>query len=492
MYNGTRMRFQRKIVRDRVRGIGIILALGLVPVVMVSTSEAAPVRARAAAKVSARTQVAMPDNPKYADFKAALDKMLTDQSSDYAPALDILLKATEDDDSVIMEWMKAAASQGSVAAERWLLNLKLTDIPLEKVHSPEVKEAYRGMLRLADKGYVPALLDVSASLRMGLGVAKDEVASQRKLMDACRGGNFLARDQWLAATKRISAFSDKDKPEVASEINRGNHYVMFRLANLTVDPATRNEWLAKAAKSGSAAAYFALSALVSSTKPKESEVLLREAVRLYNVDALYTLGTVLLSTDEVTSFAREAGITPDPQRGWHLLRLAAALGHPQSTMALGRAYYNGTQGLPQDYEKAYAYFSSPRMGGYAAVASARAVALLLGKGVKQDAATAVKLLERANKVGYPQATINLAYAYYKGVGVQADARRAADLLSEAATAMPAAYVYLAYITAKGGPGLPADPSQAKRFIRLASMDMGDRASQLYDSLLVKGEWELRP
>ena len=89
--------------------------------------------------------------------------------------------------------------------------------------------------------------------------------------------------------------------------------------------------------------------------------------------------------------------------------------------------------------------------------------------------------------------MHLAYAYYKGIGVKADARRAADYLSEAAaTGIPGAYVYLAYITARGGEGLHADKEQAQRYVRLAAMDMGEQAQKLYERLMESGEWIPQP
>ena len=483
------MNFQLQTGKRVVRQGLLVLLFGALAGVA-SPANAAPRRTTPPSKAPAKAVV--PDNPKFADFKAALEKMVKEQSSNYGEALDILLSATDDDDSVIPVWMQAAAAQGNAAAERWLLNNRLSNIQPEELNSPEIKEAYQGMLRLADKGYVPAILDVSEALRKGIGVTKDESAAQRKLMEACKGGSFLARVQWLVSTNRLNSSSDQDKPEVASEVKRGNHFVIYRLANLTADPVKRNELLMSAGRAGSAEAYFALSALISASKPKESLVLLNEAVRLYNPDALFTLGSVLMSDETSTPFSKEAGITKDPKRGLHLLKLGAALGSFQAILVLGRSYYDGTDAVEQNYEKAYSYLNSPRVGGYAAIATGRAICLLLGKGVKQDAPAAIKLLERANKVGYANAALSLAYAYYKGLGVEPDARRAADLLSEAATSSPSAYVYLAYITAKGGPGLSADPAQARRFIRLASMDMGDKASQLYETLVTSGDWEPHP
>lgn len=442
---------------------------------------------------NAAEQAAPQDHPRYGEFSNLLKKQVEAQSADYGAALDLVLTANGEDERAIDRWMQAAAAKGNAAAERWLITQTLSDVPLDKLLSPEVRAAYQKLDKVAAKGYVPAMLDKTTCLELGLGVAKNSEAARKALMEACRGGNFSARVQWLIATKRLESFSDKEKPEVASEIKRGNHYVMLRLANLATSAKDKVDWLTQAAEKGNGDAYFALSALSSRTQPKQSAVLLNEAVRLYAPDALFTLGTVLATDEPSNKFITEAGLERDPAKGLHLLRLAAAMGHAQSCLLLGNAYYNGHLGLTKDDARAYHYFSVPQVAGVSAIASARGLLLLLGRGVKQDTAKALEILNRAAKVGFPRASMHLAYAYYMGIGVKADARRAADYLSEAAAmGIPGAYVYLAYITSKGGEGLPADKEQALRYVRLAAMDMGDQAQKLYDRLMASGEWIPQP
>ena len=446
-----------------------------------------------AAAYSAPEQTTPQKHPRYNEFTALLKKQVEAQSADYGDALDFVLTATGEDEGVIDRWMQAAAEGGNAAAERWLINRTLSDVPLDKLLSPEVRSAYQKLDKVAAKGYVPAMLDKATCLELGLGVNKNSEASRKALVEACRGGDFSARVQWLIATKRLENFSDKDKPEVASEIKRGNHYVMLRLANLAVSAKDKMDWLTQAAEKGNGDAYFSLSALSSRTQPKQSAVLLKEAVRLHAMDALFTLGTVLATDEPDNKYTAEAGLERDPAKGLHLLRIAAAMGHAQSCLLLGNAYYNGHLGLSKDDAKAYHYFSVPQAAGVPAVASARGLLLLLGQGVKQDTTKALEILNRADKAGFPRAAMHLAYAYYKGIGVKADARRAADYLSEAAaTGIPGAYVYLAYITARGGEGLSADKEQAQHYVRLAAMDMGDRAQKLYDRLMESEEWIPQP
>lgn len=442
---------------------------------------------------NAAEESAPQSHPKYGEFTALLKKQVENQSADYGDALDLVLTATGEDETAIDRWMQAAASGGNAAAERWLINRTLSDVPLDRLLSPEVRAAYQKLDKVAAKRYVPAMLDKATCLELGLGVTRDSAASRKALMEACRGGDFSARVQWLLATKRLEDYSDKDKPEVASEIKRGNHYVMLRLANLATSSRDKVDWLTQAAEKGNGDAYFSLSALSSRTQPKQSAVLLKEAVRLHAPDALFTLGTVLATDEPSNKYTAEAGLERDPAKGLHLLRIAAAMGHAQSCLLLGNAYYNGHLGLAKDDSRAYHYFSVPQAAGTPVIASARGLLLLLGKGVKQDTTKALEILNRVAKTGFPRAAMHLAYAYYKGIGVKADARRAADYLSEAAaTGIPGAYVYLAYITARGGEGLHTDKEQAQRYVRLAAMDMGEQAQKLYERLMESGEWIPQP
>ncbi|MBR2313984.1 MAG: hypothetical protein IKA55_03910 [Akkermansia sp.] len=71
-------------------------------------------------------------------------------------------------------------------------------------------------------------------------------------------------------------------------------------------------------------------------------------------------------------------------------------------------------------------------------------------------------------------------------------KAACKLLQEAAAlGQKRAYVYLAYLTAKGGPNQSPDPKLAERYVRMASLDMKDEAKKLYDKLMTEG-WNPEP
>ncbi|MBR4311482.1 MAG: hypothetical protein IKT79_10660, partial [Akkermansia sp.] len=66
------------------------------------------------------------------------------------------------------------------------------------------------------------------------------------------------------------------------------------------------------------------------------------------------------------------------------------------------------------------------------------------------------------------------------------------LLQEAAAmGQKRAYVYMAYITAKGGSNMTADPRMAERYVRMAALDLKEEAKTLYDKLMAEG-WNPEP
>ncbi len=455
----------------------------------VPTLQAAP-RATSARKPVQAAPAKQIQNARYAEFYEALKKQVKENSSDYGAAVLCVLEATDGDETAIDEWMRQAADQGNAAAQRWFVDMELAEIPNDKLLSTEVCAAYKRLGKVAEKGYVPAMLDMALCLRSGIGVPKNETAAREKLKEACLHGDKLARFQWLVDTHRLDHFNDRTKDEVDAEVKRGNHYVIYRLSSLAKANMDKAEWLRKAAEAGSPEAYFALSSLCSAKQPVESRKLLEKAVELHNADAMLVMGVGLLDDSNTNPVLRASGLTPDPKRGLNLLKTSAVLGNARACLVMGNIYYKGLPVLPQNYARAYRYFNTPRVRSLVAMSSARAYMLLRGQGVKQNTDEAIKLLSEGAKLGDSRSAIYLAYEYFSGKRIKADARQAAELLAEAAASgNPEAYVFLAYIHAKGGENLPPSADEARRFLRFASMDLGDKAQQKYDELIIKGAWE---
>jgi len=459
-----------------------------------TTAPAAATAAATATGASPQEKTLAAENgvEPYTLFLQKLEEQVKGNSLDFCPAMQTVLSVTNDEFAVD-DWMAKAAGTGNSAALYYLAGRKLTSVPADKLQSPEIKEAYQRARRAAEAGFEPAMLDVSLCLRYGIGTQKDEAGADRWLLQACKSGNFDMRFKWLQLTNRLTKFEDGERTEVKSELERGNHHVLYYLSAFAPDSATQLEWLRKAAEKGNPSALYSLSSLSSRLNPKDSYTLLKEAVKQHNPEAMFVLGQTLLGDDPDNPFVKEAGITPDEASGLHLLRLASMLDNAPADVVLGNLYYDGGHGLPKDHERAYRHYARAQKSRHAAAAAAQGIMLLKGDGVAQDVAQGTRLLNLAANSGYGYAAVLLAYAQYEGIGVPADARKAAEFLNDAAVmGQPAAYVYLAYITAKGGHNLKADPKLAENYVRMAALDMGDKAQQLYDELMKAGKWEPHP
>lgn len=448
-----------------------------------------------AASVTPRPEEPMaPENfpEQYALFLSKLEEQVKENRMDFCPAMQVVLTAT-DDEFAVEGWMDKAAAAGNAAALHYVAGRKLASVPADKLQDPDIKEAYQRARKAADAGFEPAMLDVSLCLRYGIGTQKDEAASDKWLLQACKSGNFDMRFKWLQLTNRLTKFEDAERAEVQSEIKRGNHHVLYYLSAFAPDSATQLDWLKRAAEKGNPSALYSLSSLSSRLKPKDSYTLLQEAVKQHNPEAMFVLGQSLLELEEDNPFVKEAGITPDEKSGLHLLRLASMLENAPADLVLANFYYDGLHGLPKNRERAYRHYARAQRARHASAAAAQGFMLLRGDGVEQNVEQGTRLLHLAANSGYGYAAILLAYAQYEGIGVTADARKAAEYLNDAAVmGQPVAYVYLAYITAKGGSNMKADPKLAENYVRMASLDMGDKAQQLYDELMKAGKWEPHP
>ncbi len=429
---------------------------------------------------------------EYARFVASLDEMLEKNIYDFCPPMAVVLSATGDE-MAVPEWMKKAADAGNAVALQYLADRELCDAPADQLQCERLKKAYADLRRAANAGYDPAKVLVSTCLEGGIGVRKDEAAARKYMMEACKTGTFIPRLRWLIMEKRLKSFDDRERPEVKGEVDRGNHYVTYYLARLAIEPAERLEWLRKAAEQGSAEAFFALSVILAdSGQLHDSYDLLKKAVALRNPDALFMLGSMLLESSVHTNI-KELNIKQDNATALHFIRLASLLNLGDANYVMGRSYYEGTNGVAQDKERAYRQFAEGARQVHLPSLAAQGLMLLRGEGVEQDTRMGLRRITIAANGRHSYAIVLLAYAHYKGLGVPADAGKAAELLQDAATlGYSRAYVDLAYITAKGGPGEKPNERMAQTYLRWAAVDMKEKAQEYYDKLEKAGEWEPLP
>lgn len=427
----------------------------------------------------------------YTAFKAALKEQAEKNLYDFCPAMETVLKATNDPFAVY-EWMKQAAADGMPAAQQFVADQRLVNVRMDELQSAEVKTAYTLARKAADAGYDPAKVNVYMCLKNGVGVKKDEKAADKYILEACKSKGFIPRFKWLQLSGRLTTFDDRERPEVKAEIERGNDHVVYFLSTLAPTSSDKHEWLLKAAKLANPEALYTLSAMASQKNPKASFELLKEAIKVHSAEAMYTLGVALTDADPDSPLMKAAGIGHDDKTGRHLVKLAGMLGSPSAPFWLGHVYHDGVFGVTKDDATAYRWFEQGAKSGSVLCGTAQGIMLLRGIGTAKDEKKGLGYLNMAANAGNPDAVMALAYAVYAGIGTPANARKAAEMLEEAAAmGNPAAYICLAYITAKGGVDLPADPKRAERYVRLAKLDLKDEAQQLYDKLLAEG-WTPEP
>ncbi|MGN0868274.1 MAG: tetratricopeptide repeat protein [Akkermansia sp.] len=428
----------------------------------------------------------------YAKFKELLASQTEKNLYDFCPAAETAFSATGDEFAVLA-WMEQAAREGQPAAQQFCADRLLINVRRDALQSPEVQRAYRLARAAADAGYDPAKVNVYMCLRNGVGVAKDEKAAEKYMLEACRSGGIIPRFKWLQISGRLQKFEDRDKPAVKGEIERKNHHVIYFIAMMAPNHADKVEWLQKAARLGNADAIYMLSVIASGQDAKLSYELLKEAISRHNDEAMFTLGTVLAEGNPQSEVMRTVGLQHDDRAGRHLIKTASMLGNAAAHFWLGRVYHDGVYGLPQDDARAYRHFEAGAQQGDRACLCSQGVMLLRGIGTAKDERRALVCLNAAANRGHAQAVVALAYALFTGSGVPADAAKAAEILQEAATmGYPEAYVYLAYVTAKGGANLPADERMAKHWIDIAAVDMKGEAQRLYERLMSAPAWEPEP
>lgn len=426
------------------------------------------------------------------EFMKRLDEQVKANTFDSCPAMEYVLSVTGDDDLAAVAWMKRAADAGNAAARHYIANRTLAFIPLDQMDSPKVKDAMALLKKSADQGFVPALLDLAVCRKAGRIAEKDENAANALLLEACKNGNMEARFKWLLLTDRLTRFSDLERPEVKSEVERGNHYITYYMSAQAPDSPVQFEMLKDAASKGNSDALFTLSSLLHESDTPRSFELLQESAKLHNDRAIFVLGSFLLEPD--SGKLRELNLTKDTGNGIHLVKLASMLGNVQADIALGNTYYGGLYGTEKNMKAAYEHFRQAyEVHGNVAAAASMGLMLLRGQGVEQDTARGLDLLMQASRAGYAYASVLLAYAAYEGLGCEADAGKAIDYLQDAAgLRLPVAYVFMAYVTAKGGHKLAASEKDARSYLDMAALDMGDQAQKLYDELMQAGKWEPHP
>ncbi len=431
------------------------------------------------------------DAVAFKQFVAALDKMVEAQSSDYYEAVQIVFDATQDE-SAIDAWMEKAAAKNQAAALLYVANARIAGILLRQESAKTVHQHIQLLKKAADSDYLPAIVNYSTCINAGITEAPNRSKALALLVPAAAKGSKEARFKWLQLSGRLEGLNDLNRPEVQAEIEKGNDCVMMYISMLTIDLDTRIQNLQEAAGLGNGDAYFELGAIVEKVNPKQSYTLMSKAAALHNPNAMAIVGGIESSPIKADTILERSGAEFKPEEGIRLMKLASMLGSPIAQLMLGELYFHGSDLIPQDKQRAFYHFYRAACASNSTALLHYSTMLLTGEGCQANTKLALSICQELSNRKVKEAELLYAYAHYKGIGVEEDAQKAAEILEDlAALNMPEAYVYLAFIAQKGGAKLKADPKQAELYLRMAKIDLGDKAQQLYDELMQAKVWQFK-
>lgn len=144
-------------------------------------------------------------------------------------------------------------------------------------------------------------------------------------------------------------------------------------------------------------------------------------------------------------------------------------GDLESQMNLGYMYLYGTNGIKQDFENAFKYYSMAAKQDDPIALNNLGSLYFSGIGTEQDIRTALTLFERASDLGNDNAALNLAFIYLSGGKKDKDRnQKAVDLFQKAGKAgNKIAQFMIGYAQYKGFV-LPQDAKTAFKLVRAAA------------------------
>lgn len=230
-------------------------------------------------------------------------------------------------------------------------------------------------------------------------------------------------------------------------------------ADAAASPAAYQTLLGRA-KSGDAAAQFALAALLDRRFARHETVVPKNDALAF---AWYTqaaeAGYAPAAQALGLGYLNGQGVARDPQLAATWLAAAARAGLPVAQNELGLMFQSGV-GVMQDNLHAVAWFGQAAAQGLPVAQNNLGSAYEFGEGVTQSYVQAAAWYARAAQQGEPNAENNLGYLFFTGQGVKRDTDKSARLFAAAALAgVPAAEVNLGLSLASGA-GLVRNPELA--------------------------------
>lgn len=152
-------------------------------------------------------------------------------------------------------------------------------------------------------------------------------------------------------------------------------------------------------------------------------------------------------------------------------------GNVQAQLFLGYSYLYGLNNIPQDYQKAFAYYAQAAEQNDPTGLNNLGSLYYSGIGCKRDSATARKLFEKAAALGNADSAVNLGFIYISGNGAPLDKEKALAYFEQAAESGNPAAQFMVGDAYYLGILQPKDDDKAARLVKTAA-DAGFDEAQL--------------
>lgn len=445
-----------------------------------------------AAKLPAEPHAPQHHEATYQTFVSQLEEIAKNNGISLAGPFLTILNATNDE-FCVDSWMQRAADEGNPVAQLYMGKKALIAIPKKDLESQQVRQAVILIKKAAEQQYAPAMLEYSTCLKEGIGFRANADAANKELMAACTGGDYRARFQWLLNSGRLEKFENIKLPEVKSELERGNHYILHHMALMAPNDELMIQTLETAAKMGSDAAHYECHLLQEQQNITKSYNHLTTAVRLHNPHAIHAMARYFLTPPMALEL--NVGSIRNPKDGILFLKIAALLGVAEARADLAEIYATAQHGIPQDWQKAYRHTAAgAHLSGEPKLVSAQGFMQLSGTGTTQNTEEGLGRLQLAAKAGYAHAKELLAYAHFRGIGTEQKSSQAIYYLEDAATGKdPFAFIYLALMYDEGAPDLPQDPQKVAYYLGHAEQVLPGKSKALFDYFKRRyKKWVMQP
>lgn len=448
------------------------------PFILVAGAIVCPLSAQETAAPPAAAE--QPATPTVAE---ALQQVEQQNSEDFYPVVTALLATQTAADMPAA--MQQAAEQGSAAALYWVSRRAVDKLSVEGadlVNDPRAKTAWEQMKTAAEKGYLPAKVELSRYAGSGIGRAADENEGTQLLMDACKAGSVRARAAYLLVSGRLDKAENWTAPEVVSELKKNNFYLEEILASLCGDEKLSLSWLKSAAEHGSANAPFLLSQMYAPELSQEDfKNYLLMAANRHLPDALAALGIAeALGNGQLVPLSKEQSIRH--------LEESYALGSMAGVVALAMQYHADAEHYKP--ERVFDLFRTATELGEVNAAVSYAYCLAAGYGCTAEPARGAAMLKQLADAGMAYAHVALASLYFNGQGgLEADLHQAViELVSAGSQGIPGTYTIAAALTAMGNSKTKPDERRAASYLKMAEEQGGTTARAEYEAILAAKAW----